>query len=517
MKNIIILLLLLVSINVHSQIDGDNLFKKDQVVTISLDFHQPSYWDTLVANYENKIYIKADLTIVDSTGTYKFKDVGVRLKGNSSYNFHPGNKKSFKIDFNKFVKGQKYDGIKKLNLNNSYNDPTFMREKLFFDVCKAADINAPRANYAIVYFNEVLKGFYTLVEQIDDQFLDWRIGDDKGNMFKAGSNFTVFGSNEEADLKYYGNNKSFYEKRYNLKTNKKKDDWTDFIKFIDFINNSSKSKFETEIKDRLELQEYLRSLAIDNVFSNLDSYTGSARNYYLYHNLTSDKWEWIKWDGNASFGIYNLFFGEGPTTNVNQVPLNWHRNNRPLIENIFSNKKLYNDYLVEVCYIKDHFFNESYLYNQINNLKGLIKDYVYIDNNKQFSNEDFEKNINEEIEGNGNPFGGKTIGLKSFIKSKISHLDNALDCSTVDIEENQENMIYIFPNPTNDFVNINWRNDNIQSISIYNSIGHLIKNLKIANRFNEINIDVSDFRTGIYFISLNSNDKRITHQLSISK
>jgi len=521
MKKIIaiysLLSFLLVSINTYSQIDGDNLFKNDQVVKISLEFSQPNFWDTLVANYEDKIYIKADLTIVDSTGTYEFNDVGIRLKGNSSYDLHPGKKKSFKIDFNKFVKGQKYDGIKKLNLNNGFNDPTFMREKIFFDVCKAADINAPRANYANVYFNGELKGFFTLIEQIDDQFLDWRIEDDKGNMFKAGSNFAVFGSNEEADLKYYGTNKTSYEKRYQLKTNKKKADWTDFIEFLDFVNNSSESKFEAEIEDHLELQEYLRSLAIDNIFSNLDSYTGSARNYYIYHNLTTDKWEWIKWDGNASFGIYNLFFGNGPTTDVNEVPLDWHRNNRPLIENIFKSTKFYNKYLIEVCYIKDSFFNESYLNSQIIKFTDLIKDYVYADTNKQFTNEDFDNNIEEEIEGSGDIFGGKTIGLKSFIKAKISHLDNVLDCSSiVNVEDIHENRINISPNPTHEFVKINWNNKNVQSIFIYNSIGNLINKIKV-NGINETEINVSNLTTGLYFISINSADKRITRQLIISK
>ena len=39
------------------------------------------------------------------TGFYSFADIGVRLKGNSSYG-HPGDKKAFKIDFNEYVTGQ---------------------------------------------------------------------------------------------------------------------------------------------------------------------------------------------------------------------------------------------------------------------------------------------------------------------------------------------------------------------------------------------------------------------------
>ena len=40
--------------------------------------------------------------------------VGIRLRGNTSQN---AAKKSFKISFNTFVSGRKYDGVEKLNLN----------------------------------------------------------------------------------------------------------------------------------------------------------------------------------------------------------------------------------------------------------------------------------------------------------------------------------------------------------------------------------------------------------------
>jgi spore coat protein CotH len=135
----------------------------------------------LVANYETKTYLEADLTITDNTGVTTINEVGVRLKGNSSYS-HPGNKKAFKIDFNEFISGQNYDGLKKLNFSNGFKDPTLMREKIFLNLCREAGDPAPRANFANVYFNGTLWGFYTAVEQIDDQFLDWRILDDDGNL-----------------------------------------------------------------------------------------------------------------------------------------------------------------------------------------------------------------------------------------------------------------------------------------------------------------------------------------------
>ncbi len=59
----------------------------------------------------------------------------MRFKGNSSFSAN-GVKKSFKIDFDEYDEDNNalvfYD-LKKLNLNNGFNDPTMLREKLFYD------------------------------------------------------------------------------------------------------------------------------------------------------------------------------------------------------------------------------------------------------------------------------------------------------------------------------------------------------------------------------------------------
>ena len=100
----------------QAQIDGESLFNENQIITVEVEFSQVGFYDSLVANYATTTYMEADLTITDINGTYTFDNIGIRLKGNSSYS-HPGTKKSFKIDFNKYVSGQNYDGLKKLNFS----------------------------------------------------------------------------------------------------------------------------------------------------------------------------------------------------------------------------------------------------------------------------------------------------------------------------------------------------------------------------------------------------------------
>ena len=134
MKFCSLVIAFLFAVNIQGQIAGANLFGTNQVITVRLNFNQPAFWDSLIANYSTETdMVCSALEIIDNQGIHTFSNVNVRLKGNSSYG-HPGNKKSFKIDLNDYVIGQNYDGLKKLNFNNCFKDPTFMREKLFFEL-----------------------------------------------------------------------------------------------------------------------------------------------------------------------------------------------------------------------------------------------------------------------------------------------------------------------------------------------------------------------------------------------
>lgn len=511
-KFFLLFALLAFSTNLMAQIDGDNIFEDQQIITIELNFSQTDFWDSLVLNYETTTYMRADLTLTDQTGATVINDVGVRLKGNSSYG-HPGNKKSFKIDFNEYVSGQNYDGLKKLNFSNAFKDPTLMREKVFFDVCRAAGVPAPRANFANVYFNGTLWGFYTVVEQIDDQFLDWRILDDDGNLFKAGDNFGggPGGGGDAADLLDYGADQASYEDKYELKSNEDENDWSDLIDFIDFINNSSATDFENGLADRIELQEYLRSAAIDNLFSNLDSYTNSARNYYIYHNLTTDKWEWIKWDGNESFGTYGGG-GPGGGTNMTTLALDYHSADRPLLDNIFNNSVLYDQYLTEMCAVAADYFNPTYMNTLIDDLKVLIQDAVYADGNKMYTDAQFDSNIESNITTGGGPGGGTVYGLKSFVEAKHSFLNNEIDCSQLTgVETLALGKVSVYPNPAHSRTFIQWEQAEVENLVVYNALGQEVYRENVAGK-TEVTLVLSNFAKGIYNLSLRAEDGQSSHQ-----
>jgi len=420
------------STNIEEE-QGSNIFGEDQIITVELDFPQNEFFQTLLANHETSEYIEADLTITDASGTHLYENVGIRLKGNSSMS-HPGKKKPFKIDFNEFVTGQDHDGLKKLNFSNAFKDPSFLHEKIFFDVSRAAGMHAPRTNFANVYFNGELWGFYTVVEQIDDRFLERNFGDDNGNLFKS----TSEGS---ADLQYRGPNQKNYEGSYAIKNNEEANDWSDLIEFTDFITNSPIQVFENEIDQWLNVQGFLRSAALDNLFSNLDSYTFSGRNYYLYHNMKTGLWEWIKWDGNEAFGAYAY----GVNESITALPVTFTEPNKALLQRIFESETLTERYLNEVCALVEDLFNPKNMGLRIDGLSELVNSSVLADPNKMYSYENFVENLERDIsvqdpfmKREEGPPGMKSrseseippmFGLKSFVAEKHAYVTSTLACN----------------------------------------------------------------------------------------
>ena len=82
---------------------AQDLYDEATIRTFELTFPQSNWWQLLTQNYASKTYIKADLKVDGIT----YADVGVRYRGNSSYNAVAGPKKPFKIAMDAFTPDRK--------------------------------------------------------------------------------------------------------------------------------------------------------------------------------------------------------------------------------------------------------------------------------------------------------------------------------------------------------------------------------------------------------------------------
>jgi hypothetical protein len=132
-------------------------------------------------------FVKAQISLDGET----VHDVGLRMKGNSSYasaekTLHV----PLKIDFNRFVPGQHFHGLATINLHNNAFDNSQMREHLTYAIFREAGLPASRTAYAKVFLTIPGKydhkeiGLYSIVEEVDKEFIKSRFPSTKGLLMK---------------------------------------------------------------------------------------------------------------------------------------------------------------------------------------------------------------------------------------------------------------------------------------------------------------------------------------------
>lgn len=69
-----------------------------------------------------------------------------------------------------------------------------------------------------------------------------------------------------------------------------------------------------------------------------------------------------------------------------------------------------------------------------------------------------------------------------------------------DINENQESVFSIYPNPTNEYVTI--QGVDIQNIKIFNAVGQMFYSEDVSARDNRMTLNISNLSKGVYFVSI---------------
>jgi hypothetical protein len=100
-----------------------------------------------------------------------FRAVAVHLKG-ATGSFRPvDDKPGLTLDFARFNPGQRFCGLRRVHLNNSIEDPSYLNEQLGAELFRAAGVPAPRVAHARVWLNGRQLGLYVLKEGFTEDFL----------------------------------------------------------------------------------------------------------------------------------------------------------------------------------------------------------------------------------------------------------------------------------------------------------------------------------------------------------
>jgi len=294
-------------------------------------------------------------------------DVALRFRGDT---IRHKQKKSFRISFNSFDTNDNYHGIEKMDLNADVNDPSLVRSKLAWELYRYLGVPGSRSNHVLLYINNAFYGVYLNTEHIDERYVKERFDNNDGNLYR---------NLWPADLTYLGPSQDDYKFKYDgrrvyaLRTNEDWDDYEDLATLITRLDQYSGEELKEKLEPLLNVQQYLKALAVDVISGNWDGYAGDKNNYYLYRDQVSGRFEYIPYNLENSFGI------DFREVDWSLQPIyDWNLDLRPLYEKILGVEEYRAQYTM---YIKQlaAYTASTELESELNRWSSLIRDAVAMD------------------------------------------------------------------------------------------------------------------------------------------
>lgn len=415
-------LLLLFWVPLLANAQDKDIFDPAFITELKMTF-QDANWSHILDSLKQKGNEKRLLADVEYNGKL-YKGVGVRYKGNSSY-FNVSKsgdiKLPFNLDFNHTIKDQKLPGgYDKLKLSNIFRDPSFLREVLSYEIA-GRYMPAPKANFIKVYANGVYLGLYNNTESIDEDFLEKHFQEEKGILIKCDPIWSYEESpncpkGDKSSLQYLGPDSACYRGLYEVKG---ENGWLELIQLTKTLESQPE-----KLDSVFDVDKALWMMAFNIVLVNLDSYTGQfCHNYYLYQD-SHGVFHPLVWDMNLSFGGFRYDGLGAALTNTAMQELSpfvhYKQNNekRPLITNLLGNSLYRKIYIAHIkTILNDYFLNDAYL-KRAEELQTLIDPYVKEDQNKLYSYEAFQQNLDISTKA-GNV---SIIGIKELMEPRRKYL-----------------------------------------------------------------------------------------------
>jgi len=210
---------------------------------------------------EPRTYVPATVQV----GTTVYTNVGIHLKGAAGSTRDFDDRPAMTLNFDKFVKGQKCNGLEKLHLNNSVQDDTYLSESIASRLYLDCGVPTARSGHAFIHLNGRNLGLYVLKEGYDSLFLK--------------RNFPP-GTNGLGNL-YDGGFLQDVDQQLELDAGNGPQDYSD-LRQLRKAANTPESRRAPELERVLDVERFLTFLAIQALTDDWDGYGRNRNNYRLY-------------------------------------------------------------------------------------------------------------------------------------------------------------------------------------------------------------------------------------------
>jgi hypothetical protein len=174
-------------------------------------------------------------------------------------------------------------GLTRLTLNNSYQDPTWIRQCLAYRVFEAADVPASWCNYAHVTVNGQDLGLYINFESVDQRWVRRHFVRDEGDLWEGTLSDFRFG--------WVGT----FEKKGAIEDSEQMT--VDRGSLWQVAHAVEKTVPDAQVRDRLEkvvdFDEFMRFWAVEKILEHWDGYANSANNFFIYRDPADGRFAFV--------------------------------------------------------------------------------------------------------------------------------------------------------------------------------------------------------------------------------
>lgn len=243
----------------------------------------------------------ADLRIDDADGKAEFRDIGIRYKGNSSFSRSSINAPllaNFKLKIDLHGTKGTWDGEKTFNLQSGVVDTSRMKDSVAYWIFRAAGVPAPRTTYAEVVFNvpgvyqDTSAGMFTIIEDVNGKFLERVLAPGTGLLMKPES--------LGGGIHKLGDTWASYPPKMRPDREATPHEQKRVMEFSELVSQNDVELFRSKVGTYLDVDQFLRFIAVNSFISNWDSYLNGGHNFYFYLDPKDDKFRFIPWDQDLS-------------------------------------------------------------------------------------------------------------------------------------------------------------------------------------------------------------------------
>ncbi|KAG0272915.1 hypothetical protein BGZ95_011288 [Linnemannia exigua] len=288
------------------------IFNDDEIATIHViaDAAQMAILNANpTASSKDKPDIRVTFRWIDHNEIYTQHNISFMNSGKSSMEHR---KQSWRFDFDTDYK-QNFFSRPHIKLRSGASDPTMLRERTYIDLLNSAGIPTQQWQYVRLFVNSQPYGLFLMVDDIRKSFIKQTIhGGDPSIVRGSMVQMNAPGGNIEADLIYRGPTSANYREGYdmiNIGNNPITNPFQQLIAFMKDLQDFNPATTPNPIAywndTRLDLDGFLRCMALEYLTGAFDNYWRSGSNYFMYFNPTlgaQGKWQWIPTDFDGTLG-----------------------------------------------------------------------------------------------------------------------------------------------------------------------------------------------------------------------